>query len=528
MQTLAQIIIAPLIFVMSLAGYSVVPQKTFDSLNSKINEQQVKIESQGTKLGAFTTTSAGTYRLSNSISSTLTTINLSSFKEPVSNIAYTMSYIGTSVAYGTLDPQLPTKTETISFTGITQNSDGTAQLTGVTRGLSRTPSTSACTASTTLATSHSGQSVFILSNPSCFYSEFAVKRNDESITGAWSGITPTASGNFATKGYVDSVVGGVVSTNKVTVAGTAGETVSAGQVLYLKQSDQRWYKAGTTILEASSSPLGISQGAGTAASSISGGILTGGIDSNQSGLTGGRNYFLSSTAGTMGVATTSRVVGRAGSASTLYFDSSFIPNVSQNNNFLGVNTFSTTTIHNAILQVNGATTTLATTTINGYSPWGLIASTSATSGNSMTLSGFPARDNFSIEVMASTTVSQNTDMTITFNGDSGANYTYTTASTTKVGQTYWIPYGSYNQIGKGVIYTKMNVMNNPSSFKLITSQSALYSFDGTSFPSSASSTLMYLNATNRISSITVTLGGLGGTGTLLSGFIKVYGDTSNP
>ena len=234
MQLLAKIIIAPLIFVLSSAGYAVTPQNTVDEmvdkisyLDSKVTLQQAeidnneqKLESNERKLGAFTTTSAGTYRLSNSISSTATTINLSSFKEPISNIAYTMSYIGTSVAYGTLDPQNSTKSETISFTGITQNANGTAQLTGVTRGLSRTPSTSSCTASTTLASSHSGQTIFILSNPSCFYSEFAVKRNDETITGDWLVPVPANATSVVNRNYVDGIAFSGVGLASETATGT--------------------------------------------------------------------------------------------------------------------------------------------------------------------------------------------------------------------------------------------------------------------------------------------------------------------
>lgn len=135
--------------------------------------------------GAFSPTGGASYRLYSSISGSATTITLSSFKEPVSNIPYTMTYLGSDVEYGTLGPQT-SLTEFISFTGITQNSDGTAQLSGVTRGLTRTPAGNSCTASTTLAQAHSGQSIFILSDPPCFFSEYATKRNTQSITGSWN------------------------------------------------------------------------------------------------------------------------------------------------------------------------------------------------------------------------------------------------------------------------------------------------------------------------------------------------------
>lgn len=172
--------------------------------------------------GSYNITGGGTYRLKNSVGLSNSTINLSSFKEPVSNIAYTMSYINTSIAYGTLDPQT-TRSEFISFTGITQNSDGSAQLTGVTRGLTRTPAGSSCTASTTLAQAHPGQSAFILSDSPCHFANYAVKSNDETITGQWTfnsfPITPSNSAASET-------VAGVVELG--TREETASSTLSGG------------------------------------------------------------------------------------------------------------------------------------------------------------------------------------------------------------------------------------------------------------------------------------------------------------
>lgn len=131
--------------------------------------------------GSFSPTGGGTYRLQSSVGTSNTTITLSSLKEPVSNIKYTMSYLGSDIEYGTLDPQT-SKPEFISFTGITQNSDGTAQLTGVTRGLTRTPAGTACTASTTLAQSHAAQSIFILSDPPCLFYEYLPARTPATST----------------------------------------------------------------------------------------------------------------------------------------------------------------------------------------------------------------------------------------------------------------------------------------------------------------------------------------------------------
>lgn len=171
-------------------------------------------------LGAFNVTGGSSYRLQSSIGLSDTSINLASFKEPVSNVPYTMTYIGSSVAYATLDPQTLTKSEFVSFTGITQNSDGTARLTGVTRGLSRTPGTGGCVASTTLAQSHSGQSFLVLSNSPCFYSEFAVLKNDQTITGDWQGPAPANTSSFVTRSYVDGKVFSGIGGASETATGT--------------------------------------------------------------------------------------------------------------------------------------------------------------------------------------------------------------------------------------------------------------------------------------------------------------------
>ncbi len=130
--------------------------------------------------GSFNTTGGGTYLLQSSISSTQSSITLTSFTEPGSNIPYTMTYLNSDIEYGTLAPSSG-NSEFVSFTGITQN----AMLTGVTRGLARSPGNAGCVASSTLAHGYPGQSQFIISNSPCFYTEFATKRNDQVITGQW-------------------------------------------------------------------------------------------------------------------------------------------------------------------------------------------------------------------------------------------------------------------------------------------------------------------------------------------------------
>lgn len=132
-------------------------------------------------LGNFNPTGGGTYLLQSSISASQNTIVLTSFTEPGSGIPYTMSYINTDIIYGTIAPSSGSS-EFVSASGITQNVNGTATLTGVVRGLSRTPGTGGCVASSTLARAFPGQTQFILSNSPCFYSEYATLRNNQTFS----------------------------------------------------------------------------------------------------------------------------------------------------------------------------------------------------------------------------------------------------------------------------------------------------------------------------------------------------------
>lgn len=130
-------------------------------------------------MSIFHPAGAGTYALNSSIGSTDTSVTLSSFLEPVSGTPYTMVLLNTDIAYGTIAPRT-SSSEFISFTGITQNADGTATLTGVTRGLAKKYP---FTTSVTFKLPHSGQSVFILSDSPQVFEKYSVLENTETITG---------------------------------------------------------------------------------------------------------------------------------------------------------------------------------------------------------------------------------------------------------------------------------------------------------------------------------------------------------
>ena len=108
----------------------------------------------------------------------------------------------------------------------------------------------------------------------------------------------TSDAQLVTKGELTRTALGTVTTNRTVIAGTAGETVAAGNLIYLKASDARWWKADADTTAASDDVLlGIAQGAGTAGVAITNGVLIYGRDSNQSGMTPGATYYVSGTAG---------------------------------------------------------------------------------------------------------------------------------------------------------------------------------------------------------------------------------------
>jgi len=168
--------------------------------------------------------------------------------------------------YGRINPD--GVSESISFTGITTNSDGTKTLTGVKTALAQYPYTE----TSGLALSHSIGSLFRLSNTAGFYNDFANKENAEIIENIWtynqfpivssSTALPDANGELATKYYVDTVgAGGFTAANIATgeglrVLGTSPETAG----VYVR-SDKGMVTSTTGIYQNIDSSTGLTQGA---------------------------------------------------------------------------------------------------------------------------------------------------------------------------------------------------------------------------------------------------------------------------
>lgn len=112
------------------------------------------------------------------------TLGLTSFKDIDGNVL-SMSSFG-SKGWGTLEPNNSSQEEQFSFTGITQNSDGTATLTGVKNVTFLYPYTE----TSGVLKSHPGGSKMIISNTSAFYATLASTADDETISGVWTFTNP--------------------------------------------------------------------------------------------------------------------------------------------------------------------------------------------------------------------------------------------------------------------------------------------------------------------------------------------------
>lgn len=165
------------------------PVATYHKLTAEPAQQSL-----GAASTSFTPVQARSSTLSGSgATAGATTLNLTAFVTP-GGTPITMANFG-NIGYVTIEPGT-SKEENTSFTGITQNANGTAQLTGVSRGLSFTYPYAA---SSTLAKAHAGGSVVVTSNSAPFYSQFAFQLQDANITGVYTFSTssiPRLNGDY--------------------------------------------------------------------------------------------------------------------------------------------------------------------------------------------------------------------------------------------------------------------------------------------------------------------------------------------
>lgn len=196
------------------------------------------IPQQPVSFGAFTPVQASTFTLAGAgITNSQNTIQLASFTLPDPNkTPINMSMFG-SIGYGVIEPQT-SRIENVSFTGVTQNGNGSATLTGVVRGISfYAPFVS----STTLMLSHAGGANFILSNSASFYGQFAFPNNPQTwlATQTYGSTTPPVYdadpiwGNFSTQVFAD-----VSYVNSVVAAGAANASETVKGIIQLATATQ--------------------------------------------------------------------------------------------------------------------------------------------------------------------------------------------------------------------------------------------------------------------------------------------------
>lgn len=213
--------------------------------NSKIVESP--------QLGSsFVPVQGSNYTLSGAgVTSSATTIQLTSFTLPdPAKTLITMSMFG-DIGYAVIEPQT-SKIETITFTGVTQNANGTALLTGVTRGIGFVDP---YTGSASRALSHAGGAYLILSNPAAFYGQQFVFKNQigtstavliyssttpprlDSVAAQAAGTFIATTSEFATITYVNRIAVAGCATSSSSVTGcvrlgtqvqSASSTFSAG------------------------------------------------------------------------------------------------------------------------------------------------------------------------------------------------------------------------------------------------------------------------------------------------------------
>ncbi len=152
-----------------------------------------------------------------------TTLILRSFNDIDGNPLLMTSF--GSKGFGTLEPDSMDKEEQISFTGITQNVNGTATLTGVKNVGFLYPYTE----TSGVFKSHAGGVKFVISNTSGFYNELTSKSNDETITGVWEVPTPTIPTQIANKLYADSLTFAGAPDMSLTAKGI-GEEADAAEI----------------------------------------------------------------------------------------------------------------------------------------------------------------------------------------------------------------------------------------------------------------------------------------------------------
>ena len=228
-----------------------------------------------------------------------TTIYLSNITTLTGETITTTDFAGFGIGRITIDPLSTTNMEFCSFTAV----DGTnIALTGATRGLSAVGND----VSTLRAKYHPVGTPVIIS--------FGVHNI------------------YDIKNYIDTEIAALTVGTASIVTGTAGENITAGNLVYLKNDGKWWKTDADTLTTIDSVQLGITQSTVLANATITNGVLIAGVDTHQSGASAGAYGYVSNTAGEIGLSagTNSYIVGQFKTATNIYFDPNFYKRLTVN------------------------------------------------------------------------------------------------------------------------------------------------------------------------------------------------------
>lgn len=217
--------------------------------------------------------------------------------------------------------------EIIKCDGVTQNADGSATLDVATNGRNLLPKSPFTGSSSGLAFSTGAEVIY--TNDPYTMSYFVQTDQANTFTGVQTfsqfpvksgSTTPTDDTHFATKAYVDATATGDAVTSSIKSNVTFGEDVTAGNPVYFKSSDQKWWRAYANDPDTC---IGVLLGiaADTAVADATGAVTRFGRETNLTSLTAGSDYYLTD-AGALSTSAGTYVVkmGRAIAATVFLVD----------------------------------------------------------------------------------------------------------------------------------------------------------------------------------------------------------------
>ncbi len=321
--------------------------------------------------------------------------------------------------YGTLDPNNSGNSETIDFTGIVNNLDGTETLTGVDRGISNVYP---YTASVSNTHSHSANSIFVVSNTAQYYSNFLSNINDATITSSYiySSTTPPRYDFDPVWGsFSNESLASVAYVNSVAFQGAPTSTESIAGISRLATKLQQ---ASTTDLGANI-PLVLQAKYATSSPGSNAGLFTLILQNDgkisQNALNGTLENYTFNASTTLAATTT--IAASSTTTAPLILNG----------------------IKYGFPSSQAASTTLATDGQGNLTwslpNWDLIATTTLSGSIATTTLSFPARQNIMILVNASESAAVGGGvLNLQFNSDTtatyGANYTTNNGSLTAVAE----------------------------------------------------------------------------------------------